>query len=79
MESQQSKTQPTPATERLPVIAELIAIGEIPIPMDWDPECLESLLNLVHIARRRRLVEFVGRVIANDIRREERREETREC
>ena len=36
---------------------------------------LHPLLDLVHAARRRRLVQFIARVIASDIRREERRKE----
>ncbi len=63
------------SAERLPQIAEMIADGEIPIPVDWPDSRLHPLLNLVHAARRRRLVHFIARAIASDIRREERRKE----
>ncbi|WP_160167285.1 hypothetical protein [Rhodopirellula sp. SWK7] len=58
---------------RLSRIAEMIADGEIPIPVDWPHSRLHPLLDLVHAARRRRLVQFIARTIASDIRREERR------
>ncbi|MGZ0173243.1 MAG: hypothetical protein ACKVHE_27255, partial [Planctomycetales bacterium] len=70
----QSPTQP-----RLPEIAEMIAEGELPVPTDWPPHRLQPLLDLVHVARRRRLVRFVARVMANDIRRQERRQEQEQC
>ncbi len=60
---------------RFPEIAEMIADGEIPIPVDWPENRLHPLLDLVHAARRRRLVHFIARTIASDIRREERRRE----
>ena len=62
--------------ERLPEIAEIIAEGEVPIPIDWEPDRLIPLLDLVHRTRRHSSVKFIARVIANDIRRQERREET---
>ena len=70
----QSQTEPV-SVERLPKIAEMIADGEIPIPVDWPDSHLHPLLDLVHAARRRRLVHFIARTIASDIRREERRRE----
>lgn len=63
------------SAERLPQIAEMIADGEIPIPVDWPDNHLHPLLDLVHAARRRRLVHFFARAIASDIRRDERRTE----
>ena len=45
----------------------MIAAGELPVPVDWDPEQLQPLLDLVHIASRRRLMSFVARIVANDI------------
>lgn len=63
------------SAQRLPQIAEMIADGEIPIPVDWPDNHLHPLLDLVHAARRRRLVHFFARVIASGIRREERRRE----
>ena len=70
----QLPTQPRP-----PEIAEMIAEGELPVPTDWPPHRLQPLLDLVHVARRRRLVKFVARVMANDIRRQERRQEQEQC
>lgn len=60
---------------RIPEIAEMIADGEIPLPIDWPNGRLHHLLDLVHAARRRRLVSFIARTIASDIRRQERRTE----
>lgn len=45
----------------------MIAAGELPVPVDWDPEQLQPLLDLLHIASRRRLMSFVARIVANDI------------
>ncbi len=70
----QSEADPVSA-ERLPQIAEMIADGEIPIPVDWPDSHLHPLLDLVHAARRRRLVHFIARTIASEIRREARRRE----
>jgi|SaaInlStandDraft_5_1057022.scaffolds.fasta_scaffold361249_1 hypothetical protein len=53
----------------------MVADGEVPIPIDWEPDRLLPLLDLVHRTRRHSLVKFIARVIANDIRRQERREE----
>ena len=73
----QNKNDQRAATEadRLPRIAELVANGEIPIPVDWPEDRLLPLLDLVHAARRRRLVRFFARVIASDICRNDRQEE----
>jgi hypothetical protein len=68
-------THSTLIQERLPEIAEIIAEGEVPIPIDWEPDRLLPLLDLVHRTRRNISVKFIARVIANDIRRQERREE----
>ena len=68
-------THSTLIQERLPEIAEIVADGEVPIPIDWEPDRLLPLLDLVHRNRRHSLVKFIARVIANDIRRQERREE----
>src|SRR6056297_2975351 len=48
---------------RLPEIAEMIAGGELPVPLDWPPSQLEPLMNLVHIASRRRLKSFFARMV----------------
>ena len=58
--------------ERLPDLAEMIATGEAPVPNDWPPDVLSTLLELVHVARHRRLVHFIARAIASDIDREKR-------
>lgn len=69
------QANPSPTQRRLPEIARMIAEGELPVPTDWPPERLQPLLDLVHVARRRRLAKFVARIVANDIRRQERRED----
>ncbi|TWT97283.1 hypothetical protein [Neorhodopirellula pilleata] len=58
--------------ERLPDLAEMIATGEAPVPNDWPPDVLSPLLDLVHVARHRRLVHFIACAIASDIDREKR-------
>ena len=58
--------------ERLPDLAEMIATGEAPVPTDWPPDLLSSLLDLVHVARHRRLMQFIACAIASDIDREKR-------
>jgi hypothetical protein len=79
----QSPTQPclpeTAETAETAEMAEMIAEGKLPVPMEWPPHRLQPLLDLVHGARRRRLVKFVARVIANDILRQDRRQEQEEC
>lgn len=68
-----------PTSKPLPEIAEMIAEGELPIPLEWEAEHLATLLDLVHDARRKRLVSFVARCIASDIRRLERQKENQSC
>ena len=58
--------------ERLPDLAEMIATGEAPVPNDWPLDVLSTLLDLVHVARHRRLVHFIACAIASDIDREKR-------
>ena len=60
---------------RLTKISESIANGEIPIPVDWPDDQLHPLLDLVHAARRRRLVRFLARLVARDICRRDRKEQ----
>lgn len=62
------------ATNQLRRVAESIASGETPIPINWPDDRLSPLLDLVHAARRKRLVRFFARVIANDICRLKRQE-----
>ncbi len=69
------RTETAAKVDRLPKIAELIANGEIPIPVDWPEDRLLPLLDLVHAARRRRLVQYFARLIASDICRIDRQEE----
>lgn len=69
-----NRTETVISTERLHQTAELIANGELPIPAHWPEHRLSSLLDLVHAARRRRLVRYVARVIASDLCRQDRQE-----
>ena len=52
---------------RLKKTSEVIANGEIPIPVDWPQDELEQLLDLVHDARRKRLLRFFAKTLARDI------------
>ena len=70
-----NRTDAATDADRLPRIAELIANGELSIPVDWPEDRLLPLLDLVHAARRRRLVRYFARVIAGDICREDRQGE----
>ena len=54
--------------DNLPKVADMVARGELPIPLDWPADSLRLLLSEVHARRRRRLVELIARAIANDIR-----------
>ena len=60
------------APDRLRQMAKLIANGEIPIPVKWSDDQLAPLLDLVHAARRQRLMRFFAGVIASDICRSDR-------
>ncbi len=70
-----TRTDAATDADRLPKIAESIANGELPIPVDWPEDRLLPLLDLVHAARRRRLVRYFARMIAGDICRENRQED----
>ena len=58
---------------QLKKIAETIANGEIPIPIDWAEDELNQLLDLVHVARRKQLLQFFARTVARDICRRDRK------
>ena len=58
---------------RLKKTAEVIASGEIPIPVDWPQTELQQLLDLVHDARRKRLLRFFAKTVAKDICRRDRK------
>ena len=70
-----TRTESVIPAGRLHQTAELIADGELPIPVDWPEESLSPLLDLVHAARRRRLVRYIARVIAGDICRHDRQKD----
>ena len=55
--------------EQLARLAELVADGETDLPDDLATEQLEQLIELVRRRRRARLVRFIARQIAADIRR----------
>lgn len=63
------------ATPDLARMAEMVACGDLPIPLDWSPDRLRKLLADVHVLRRRRLVQLIARAIASELCREERQEE----
>ena len=69
------RTETVALTDRLYQTAELIANGEVPIPVDWPEDRLFPLLDLVHVARRRRLVRYFARLVAKDICRANRESE----
>ena len=71
-----NRTEAGFSTERLHKTAELIANGELPIPMDWPVHHLSALLDLVHDSRRRKLVRYFSRLIAKDICRRKSAGET---
>ena len=48
-------------------VAELVANGDLPLPLDLPDEQLVRLVREVQDRRRRRLVHFVARAIAIDI------------
>ena len=48
-------------------MVELVASGELPLPQHLPCEQLGRLAREVHKLRRRRLVHFVARAVANDI------------
>ena len=48
-------------------MAELVASGDLPLPQHLPLEQLDRLARDVQQLRRQRLVQFVARVIANDI------------
>ena len=48
-------------------VAELVANGDLPLPLDLPDEQLARLVREVHDRRRRRLVQFIARAIAIDI------------
>lgn len=50
-------------------IAQSVATGELPLPRNFTPEQLHRLVGLVRQLRRDRLVEYIARSIASDIRR----------
>ena len=50
-------------------IADLVACGEVPLPLDLPMDQLERLAAEVRKRRRERLVDFVAHAIAADIRR----------
>ena len=58
---------------QLKKIAETIANGEIPIPIDWAEDELNQLLDLVHVARRKQLLQFFAKTVARDICRRDRK------
>lgn len=49
-------------------LARLVAHGELPVPQHLNAEDLQQLVRDVQEHRRRRLVQFIARVIAQDIR-----------
>ena len=53
--------------EQLIRLAALVAIGEAPFPADFEPQDLQIVLAEVARLRRRKLVRFVARAIAQDI------------
>jgi hypothetical protein len=57
--------QQSPA--QLTRLADLVACGELPLPVDLHPDQLEHLVREVRDRRRVRLVGFIARAIALDI------------
>jgi len=53
--------------EQLIRLAALVAVGEAPFPADFEPQDLQIVLAEVARLRRRKLVRFVARAIAQDI------------
>jgi hypothetical protein len=63
----QSTRHKTEATTDLRALAQFIADGEIPFPMDRQAQERRRLANLVRERRRRRLVEYLAQQIARSI------------
>ncbi len=63
-----SKSERQPP-EQLGRLAELVASGELSLPVDLPPDQLELLVRKVRQRRRRRLVRFIADAIAMDIHR----------
>lgn len=74
-----SATSPDAATsdtaisisERLTRTATLVAVGAMPLPLELPAEELRIVLREVAVRRRARLVRYLARSIALDIRRDE--------
>ena len=72
----ESQREPTPEVDRTPPldspdqlarIADLVARGELPVPLHLPAEQLDKVVCDVRQHRRRRLVKFIARAIAQDI------------
>jgi hypothetical protein len=61
------RQQPDLSGPRFQRVAELVANGDLPLPLDLSDEQLAKLVREVQERRRRRLVHFVARAIAMDI------------
>ena len=62
-----TSVQNVPSDQQLRRTAELVANGDLPLPLDLPDEQLAKLVREVQERRRRRLVHFVARAIAMDI------------
>ena len=62
-----TKTPELQSPEQLARLADLVACGGLPLPVDLHPDLLEHLAHEVRQRRHRRLVSFIARAIAKDI------------
>ncbi len=60
---------PNRSAEHLFRLAELVASGELVLPVDLPSDQLDQLVRQVRTRRRRRLVRYIARAIATDIHR----------
>ena len=66
--------EPTPSPVRIPPgsldsLADRVATGELALPAALDPDDERRLIELIRRSRRDRLVRYLARAIAHDLRR----------
>lgn len=63
-----ARSDPSSPGRDLKAVAQLVGTGEIPLPSDLLPEDLDLVVNVVRQRRRDRLVAYIARSIAADLR-----------
>lgn len=69
----------TISSQQLARLADLVACGDLPVPVDLHPDQLENLVRAVRRRRRDRLVDHVARAIALDIARSREQSKKGHC